>query len=263
PVSLRALDDLELPELCWLFVDRLLAFDHLEGRISAIGLGFADDADLARERAERAAAQPLPGVAPGSRFRRSGRRTAPAGASPCFDEGSYQKAIVRAKEHIEAGDVYQVCLTRRSELAFDGDPWRLYRELREINPAPFAAYLDLGDLTVLSSSPERFLSLSRDGRVESRPIKGTRPRGGDPPSDRAQERALRTSQKDRAENLMIVDLVRNDLGRVCETGSVQVPELMRIESYATVFQMVSTVRGRLRSDRDVFDLLRAAFPPGS
>jgi para-aminobenzoate synthetase component 1 len=105
--------------------------------------------------------------------------------------------------------------------------------------------------------------LSSDRRVESRPIKGTRPRGADPVSDRAEKQALRTSEKDRAENLMIVDLVRNDLGRVCETGSVQVPELMRIEPYATVFQMVSTVRGRLRSDRDVFDLVRATFPPGS
>jgi aminodeoxychorismate synthase component I len=173
------------------------------------------------------------------------------------------KATLRAKEHIEAGDVYQVCLTRRAELAFDGDPWLLYRGLREVNPAPFAAYLALDDVTVLSCSPERFLSLSSDRRVESRPIKGTRPRGSDPASDRAQERSLRTSQKDRAENLMIVDLVRNDLGRVCETGSVRVPELMKIESYATVFQMVSTVCGRLRSDCDAFDLLRSAFPPGS
>ncbi len=263
PVTLRALDDLALPELCWLFVDRLLVFDHLEGRVRAIGLGFADDADLAREKAERAAAHPVPPAAPGSPGRRGGPRAAASGTSPCFDEASYQKAIVRAKQRIEAGDVYQVCLTRRCEVAFDGDPWRLYRVLREINPAPFAAYLDLGDLRVLSSSPERFLSLSSDGWVESRPIKGTRPRSGDARSDRVQERVLRSSQKDRAENLMIVDLVRNDLGRVCETGSVQVPELMQIESYATVFQMVSTVRGRLRGDCDVFDLLRAAFPPGS
>jgi para-aminobenzoate synthetase component 1 len=260
PVTLRALDDLELPDLCWIFVDRLLAFDHLEGRICSIGLGFAADADLARERAKRAAARPLPSPAPRSP---PGRRAAPADGSACFDEASYLKAIVRAKEQIEAGDVYQVCLTRRSDLVFAGDPWRLYQRLRERNPAPFAAYFDLGDVTLLSCSPERFLSLSSDRWVESRPIKGTRPRGDDPVSDRAEQEALRISEKDRAENLMIVDLVRNDLGRVCETGSVHVPELMLIESYATVFQMVSTVRGRLRSDRDVFDLVRAAFPPGS
>jgi aminodeoxychorismate synthase component I len=259
-VTLRALDDLAIPDLCWLFVDRLLAFDHLEGRICSIGLGFAEDPDQARERAERAAARPLPRAAPRPERR---RRTVPAGASACFDEASYLKAILRAKEHIEAGDVYQVCLTRRSELAFAGDPWQLYQRLRELNPAPFAAYLVLGEVTLLSCSPERFLSLSSDRWVESRPIKGTRPRGCDPASDRVEQRTLRNSEKDRAENLMIVDLVRNDLGRVCETGSVHVPELMLIESYATVFQMVSTVRGRLRSDRNLFDLVRATFPPGS
>jgi len=259
-VRLRALDDLGLPDLCWLFVDRLLAFDHLEGRILSIGLGFAEDPDQARERAGRAAARPLPDPAPAFPLRGS---AVPGGASACLDEASYLKAILRTKEHIEAGDVYQVCLTRRCERAFTGDPWRLYQRLREINPAPFAAYLALDEVTVLSCSPERFLSLSSDGWVESRPIKGTRPRGDDPASDRALRWALEASEKDRAENLMIVDLVRNDLGRVCETGSVQVPELMAIEPYATVFQMVSTVRGRLRSDRDVFDLVRASFPPGS
>ena len=260
PVVLRSLDDLELPDLCWLFVDRLLAFDHLEGRTRSIGLGFAADAELAQERASLAAAQPLPAAAPRSSPRRP---VASRDGSACFDEASYLKAIVRAKERIEAGDVYQVCLTRRSDLVFAGDPWRLYQRLRECNPAPFAAYLALGDVTLLSCSPERFLSLSSDRQVESRPIKGTRPRGEGPVSDRAAQQALRSSEKDRAENLMIVDLVRNDLGRVCETGSVRVPELMEIESYATVFQMVSTVQGRLRIDRDVFDLVRATFPPGS
>jgi para-aminobenzoate synthetase component 1 len=274
-VTPRTQDDLALPDLCWLFVDRLLAFDHLEGRIRSIGLGFAADEDLARERADQAAARPLPPAPPGSTPR---RRAAPGGASACLDhagdckaipraeqldEASYCKAILRAKEHIEAGDVYQVCLTRRQDLAFAGDPWRLYQRLRERNPAPFAAYLALGDVTLQSCSPERFLSLSTDRWVESRPIKGTRPRGDDPASDRAEQQALRISEKDRAENLMIVDLVRNDLGRVCETGSVHVPELMLIEPYATVFQMVSTVRGRLRSDCDLFDLVRATFPPGS
>jgi len=260
PVKLRALDDLELPDLCWLFVDRLLAFDHLEGRIRSIGLGFAADADSARHRAASAAARPLPSAAARPPLF---RRAASSDGSACLDEASYRKAIVRAKERIVAGDVYQVCLTRRSDLVFSGDPWRLYRRLREENPAPFAAYLALEEVTLLSCSPERFLSLSSDRWVESRPIKGTRSRGADPASDRAEERALGASEKDRAENLMIVDLVRNDLGRVCETGSVQVPELMSIEPYATVFQMVSTVRGRLRSDRDVFDLVRASFPPGS
>lgn len=274
----RTQDDLALPDLCWLFVDRLLAFDHLEGRLRSIGLGFAADRDLARERAERAAARPLPRALPDSSVAPWARRNEPDVVDARLDEmdsreadlgtheldeASYCKAILRAKEYIEAGDVYQVCLTRRQDLGFAGDPWRLYRRLRERNPAPFAAYLALDEVTLLSCSPERFLSLSSDRWVESRPIKGTRPRGDDPVSDRAEQQALRISEKDRAENLMIVDLVRNDLGRVCETGSVHVPELMLIEPYATVFQMVSTVRGRLRSDCDLFDLVRATFPPGS
>jgi anthranilate/para-aminobenzoate synthase component I len=240
PVALRAMGDLALPDLCWLFVDRLLAYDHLEGRIRSIGLGFAAEAGMARERAKRAAARPLPSAAPGPP---PCRCAAPGGGSVSFDREGYLKAIARAKRHIEAGDVYQVCLTRRSGLAFAGDPWRLYRRLRECNPAPFAAYLALGDVTLLSCSPERFLSLSSDRWVESRPIKGTRPRGEDPVSDRAERQALRISEKDRAENLMIVDLVRNDLGRVCEIGSVQVPELMAIDLRDRL-PMVSTVRGR-------------------
>jgi anthranilate/para-aminobenzoate synthase component I len=141
--------------------------------------------------------------------------------------------------------------------------WRLYRALRQLSPAPFAAYLELPEVTIVSSSPERFMRLDRSGRVESRPIKGTRRRGASEEEDTLLAKELERSRKDRAENLMIVDLVRNDLGRVCQTGSVEVPELMAIEQYATVFQMVSTVRGTLRNDCDVADLLRATFPPGS
>jgi anthranilate/para-aminobenzoate synthase component I len=149
------------------------------------------------------------------------------------------------------------------ERDFRGDPWLLYRALRRINPAPFACYLELPGVVVVGSSPERFLRVGADRRVESRPIKGTRPRGRQAAEDAANRAALERSAKDRAENLMIVDLVRNDLGRVCETGSVAVPELMALEEYASVFQMVSTVTGRLREDCDALDLVRATFPPGS
>ena len=258
-------DDLGLPDLVMLFVDRVLAFDHVTGRTVAFALGFGSRASIARARAEEAlgeferrlrcapraaAAVPKEGI--------QGART-PA----FFDELTYGKAIETAKEAIAAGNVYQVCLTQRMERRFVGDGWEVYKTLRRINPAPFASYFELPEVSIVGSSPERFLKVDGERYVESRPIKGTRPRGRHPEEDEANRRALAASEKERAENLMIVDLVRNDLGRVCETGSVAVPELMTIEAYASVFQMVSTIAGRLRQDRDIVDLIRAAFPPGS
>jgi para-aminobenzoate synthetase component 1 len=263
PVRLDARDELGLPDATLLFVDRLLVWDHEQGRLFAAGLGFGEDAGAARSRAEAAAcaaAAWLEGA--------GGERSVPASAlapatSGGFDEGSYAKAVETVKEEIAAGNVYQANLTHRIARGFRGDPWRLYCALRRHNPAPFACYLELPDATLLSSSPERFLRVGRDGSVESRPIKGTRPRGRHAEEDRALRQALADSSKDRAENLMIVDLVRNDLGRVCETGSIEVPEVFAVEEYAAVFQLVSTVTGRLRAGRDAFDCVRAAFPPGS
>ena len=168
-----------------------------------------------------------------------------------------------AKHEIGEGETYEVCLT--TELHSDGavDPLAAYRALRARNPAPHAALLRLGDVSVLSSSPERFLRVGRDRVVESKPIKGTAPRAAHPAEDAYRAEALRADEKSRAENLMIVDLVRNDLGRVCALGSVEVPALMVIESYATVHQLVTTVRGRLRDDASAIDCIRAAFPGGS
>ena len=159
--------------------------------------------------------------------------------------------------------MFEVCLTHRLEADLPAPPWHLYEVLRAGNPAPFAAYIDAAGAQVVSASPERFLRLDRDRLAESRPIKGTRPRGADPAADARLRAELAASDKDRAENLMIVDLVRSDLGRVCETGSVRVPELLAVESYATVHQLVSTVQGRLREGLDAFDLVRACFPGGS
>ena len=139
----------------------------------------------------------------------------------------------------------------------------MYRELRHINPAPFASFLKFPEVEIVSSSPERFLKIDETGVAEARPIKGTRPRGGTPTEDERLRRELQNSPKDRAENVMIVDLVRNDFGRVCSYGSVQVRDFLTIEPYATVFQMVSTVQGRLAEERDRFDLLCACFPGGS
>jgi para-aminobenzoate synthetase component 1 len=268
-------DDMGLADLLLLFVDRLVAVDVEQQRGWAVGLGFASGEAEAARRAGRAAddvAESVAGCPAVSSVvaagcvdgPQRGSARVPSGLEACFDESSYAAAVGRIGLQIEAGNVYQANLTQRMEVPFEGrDPWSLYRVLRRLNPAPFGAYLELPEGAILSSSPERFLRLGPGGAVESRPIKGTRPRGATHATDRRLERELRASEKDRAENLMIVDLVRNDLGRVCETGSVAVPELRVIERYASVFQMVSTVTGRLRSDRDAIDLLRACFPPGS
>jgi len=260
---LCAPDDLGLPDALFLFVDAVLAFDHEESRAYAIGIGYGDTVRDAGRRAEVAAdriEELLRGAAPISHSRRRFAATKPA---PDPEPEAHAKAVDIVKQEIAAGNVYQACLTHRIERAFGGDAWQLYRALRRINPAPFACFLDLPEICSVGSSPERFLKATPDGAVESRPIKGTRPRGRDAEADRAYRRDLAESVKDRAENLMIVDLVRNDLGRICETGSVHVPDLMRVEPYASVFQMVSTVRGRLRPGCDVLDLVRATFPPGS
>jgi aminodeoxychorismate synthase component I len=257
----------ELPDCLLLFADRLLAYDHARGRCFAVGLGRGADAGAARRAAEenaRAARAWLASPRPAAPTR-AGRGAAKPARTPreLGDASSHAKAVAEILGEIAAGRVYQACLTHRLEREFRGDPFALYRALRRLNPAPFACYLELPEVAVVGSSPERFLRVAAGGEVESRPIKGTRPRGRHPAEDRRLRAELAGSAKDRAENLMIADLVRNDLGRVCAIGSVAVPELMAIEEYAGVFQMVSTVCGRLREGCDAVDLVRAAFPPGS
>ena len=179
-----------------------------------------------------------------------------------LSQAAYRERFDRIQAYIRAGDCYQVNLAQRFACPVTGDPWLAYRALRRCNPAPFSAYLNLPFACILSSSPERFLEL-RGGRVVTRPIKGTRRRDADPVRDAVLARELAASPKDRAENLMIVDLLRNDLGKVCIPGSVRVPELFEVEHYATVHHLVSTVTGRLAPDQDAVALLRAAFPGGS
>ena len=263
-LGLDAPDDLGLPDLELLFVDRLLAWDHRDGRLLAVGLGMAEDAARARERAREAAeavaCAVARGAAPSPERRPAFARRAPRAA---LDRAGFEAAARAILREIGAGNVYQACLTTRLEADYAGDPWDLYRELRRASPAPFAGYLELPELALVGSSPERFLRVEADGRVESRPIKGTRRRGRDPAEDARLRRELQASEKDRAENLMIVDLVRNDLGRACATGTIEVPELFAVEDYASVFQLVSSVTGRLAPGRDALDLVRASFPPGS
>lgn len=176
----------------------------------------------------------------------------------------YMRRVAIAKDHIRTGDTFEICLTAAQKTPLSSRlVWPLFDELRRSNPAPFAALLDLPEGAIVSSSPERFLSRSARGVVESRPIKGTRPRGTTPENDAQIARELASSEKDRAENAMIVDLVRNDFGRVCRFGTVDVPELFAVERYATVHQLVSTVRGELAPGIGAGELLRATFPPGS
>ncbi len=293
-VQFHGRDDLQLPDLALLFVDRSLVFDHETDSAWVYGLGFDEsleasgDAGLRDRRAALAADElvqrleaagvsrphedsarhdcaTLASEGPHSyRLRRHLLSTPqPRDLRTEVDEGHYEKSVAEILDQIAAGNVYQGNLTQRMDVAYAGDTWPLYRRLRALNPAPFAAYLSLPEVDILSSSPERFLRVDAGGTLESCPIKGTRPRGATPELDAELASALAASAKDGAENLMIVDLVRNDLGRVCEIGSIEVPQLMAIERYATVFQMVSRVTGRLAPDRDALDALRAAFPPGS
>jgi para-aminobenzoate synthetase len=251
-----------LPDAAMVFCDRLIAFDHHKQRVHLVALSDADGAAAAdawlaaTERELEAIARRPPPAAPPSpaaRLRFAAREGREA----------YLANIAACKHEIFEGEAYEICLT--TELHSDGavDPLAAYRALRAHNPAPHAALLRLGDVSVLSSSPERFLRVDRERIVESKPIKGTARRAAHPAEDAYRAVALRDDDKSRAENLMIVDLVRNDLGRVCALGSVEVPALMAVESYATMHQLVTTVRGRLRDDASAIDCIRAAFPGGS
>ncbi len=179
-----------------------------------------------------------------------------------FSREVYLDRVERTRKLIRQGEIYQANLSQRFSASFSGSAFDLYRRLREVNPAPYSAYLDFGDEIILSSSPERFLH-HRDGKVDTRPIKGTRPRGENQVEEDGFRRELEESEKDRAELLMIVDLERNDLGRVCHPGSIQVSDLFALETYASVIHQTATVSGDLASGRDVLDCVEAMFPGGS
>jgi aminodeoxychorismate synthase component I len=179
------------------------------------------------------------------------------------DSEAYLALIAKAQEHISVGDVYQLCLTNQIEITTNVDPLMTFLRLREQNPAPYASFFRVAKRSIVSASPEQFLHATAEGSISSKPIKGTRRRGANPEEDAQIAGELADNEKERAENLMIVDLMRNDLGRVCEVGSVEVPKLFEVETYATVHQLVSTVVGRLSPKASVFDAVEAAFPGGS
>jgi para-aminobenzoate synthetase len=270
------------PDAVMVFADRAVVFDHKTDITYLMALTDDRHEEAAQNWLRRTAAR-LEGLA----GRREGtasvvRPTAdhhldagwptagygePARPQPLItlrhDRQRYLALIDECLRGITAGESYEVCLTNMIETDLTADPWSCYQFLRRTSPVPFGALLSFGLLSVLSTSPERFLRVGREGMVESKPIKGTRPRGRTPAEDVALVAELASSEKDRSENLMIVDLVRNDLGRCSRVGSVRVSRLFDVETYATVHQLVSTVRGELRSDRSAVDCVRAGFPGGS
>jgi para-aminobenzoate synthetase component 1 len=269
--------DQHLPVLRLALHDWAIAWDRRDG-LAWLGVREVDgDAGRAADRLDEVLARldaflagRLPDPSPVPRHTPFVERPAPA----AFVSGMSREAWVAGVEGVRAairrGEIYQANLARRLEAPFDGDPWPLFRRLRTGDPALFAGYLDLGaspasgaPRALLSASPEPFLAVDAGGNVSTDPIKGTRPRGRTRDEDRALARELLASRKDQAENVMIVDVLRNDLGRVCEPGSVRVPRLLRLERTAAVQHLVTTVTGRLAPGRDAFDLLAAAFPGGS
>ncbi|MEU7717648.1 chorismate-binding protein [Streptomyces tibetensis] len=255
------------PDAAWLFADRVIAVDHEEGFTYAVCL--AEDTPQAAGEA----ADWLDGVLAGLSCVATQRPPlpgppAPAGpgtAEPWLvrDRATYLADIEACKQALRAGTSYGVCLTNAARLPAPPDALEFYRTLRRDNPAPYAAFLRFGELEVAGSSPERFLRIGRDGTAEARPVMGTVPRGEGPEEDARLRDALASDARTRAEHLMIVDLLRNDLGQVCRTGTVRVSRLMATETYATVHQLVSTVQGRLRPGTDAVDCVRACFPGGS
>jgi len=260
------------PDAALIFSDRLVVFDHEQQQTYLLCLHRPDEEPAAEAwlaaTEKKLRALPVGGTGDPRRtlpavVRRGSPVPLPNALNLARSRDQYLEDVATSIDHLLSGDSYEICLTNQVTAEIDVDPLDLYLRLRRANPAPFASYLRFGDLTVLSSSPERFLRVTRDGEAEARPIKGTSRRGSSPDEDAALAAALAADEKNRAENLMIVDLLRNDLGAVCEVGSVEVSEMMAVESYETVHQLVSSVRGRLRSGATAADAVRSCFPPGS
>ena len=254
----------ELPDAFLLLADRIVAIDHELGQTHVLALSDGKPAEAGAadrwidQTVVALARLPLLGEPP-----TSDHEQAALEFELSRGRDHYLANIATCKALLESGESYEICLTNTITLPAPRDTFGLYRVLRRVNPAPYSAYLRMAEGAVLSSSPERFLRVRRDRSVEAKPIKGTARRDADPALDaRARDRLAR-SPKERAEHLMIVDLLRNDLGRIAQIGSVHVPTLMDVESYETVHQLVSTIRGRLRADVDIVDCIRATFPGGS
>jgi anthranilate synthase component 1 len=262
-----------VPESLFMFVDTLLIFDHVTHKIKVLSHAHLDgDIELAYQRAINKIdnlvdrlSQPLP---PKERNSEISNIKYPVTHSPPqsfksnFSRGDFEKAVGRIKEYLTAGEAIQVVLSQRLSRHTDAEPFEIYRALRTINPSPYMFFLDLGDFHIIGASPEILVRVEK-GNVATRPLAGTRPRGKTPAEDAALEQELKTDEKERAEHIMLVDLGRNDIGRVSEPGSVEVSELMDVERYSHVMHLVTHVQGKMKKDMTMFDALRACFPAGT
>jgi anthranilate synthase component I len=260
----RANDDLHLPNCSLMFFDRLLAFDHLRHQIHIIAT-----ADVSRETPKRAYARALKEIAAiekrlaaGVRVTKTKPRTGKLKIRAGTSRTRFMRSVERAKEYIAAGDVFQVVLSQRIDFEPGVSPFNLYRALRTVNPSPYLYFLRMGDTHVLGSSPEMLVRVT-GSKLEYRPIAGTHPRGKDDAEDARLEEQMRTDEKERAEHVMLVDLGRNDLGRVSQYGSVKVRDLMFVERYSHVMHLVSALEGKLRPELDALDAFAACFPAGT
>lgn len=253
------------PDVQMIFADRLVALDHRDRCTYLLTLSEFGGSPSAAVAWLESTGSALAAMTPWEPVvaARPAFGPPPAEVRPRHDDDAYRGAVAECLDLITQGESYEICLTNEFTVPYTGDPADLYTALRRVSPAPYAAFLSFPGVAVLSASPERFLRITASGDVESKPIKGTRARGRTPDEDVAARDDLRSSEKDRAENIMIVDLVRNDLNRVCESGSVRVPVLFDVETHTHVHQLVSTVVGHLRAGATAVDCVRSAFPGGS
>jgi anthranilate synthase component I len=268
PKNLR--DEIGLYDAMLMFYRGIIAFDHLQHRLWIVRNVFTEDAGNLREKYEAAVKEikrtrrmleePVAAERPKKLAKK--KKRSPLRVKSNFRRGEYLGAVRRAKEYIRAGDIFQVVLSQRFSAKTQADPFEVYRELRVLNPSPYMFYLQMNDVFIVGSSPEMLVKVQgRD--VFYRPIAGTLPRGKDEAEDQLNEKKMLASEKERAEHIMLVDLGRNDLGRVCEYGTVKVEQLLTVERFSHVMHLVSSLRGRLREDVDCFDALMACFPAGT
>ncbi len=263
----RKPDDLKVPDSVFMLTDSLIIFDHVDHKIKVVVNAHVDDDAV---KAYDKAVEKIEFIV--RRFRESvgskrskvvlKKRPAPSNVRSNLTREEFETAVTKAKEYIRKGDIIQTVLSQRLEVPVHSEPFEIYRALRSINPSPYMYYFRFDGFSIVGSSPE-IMVRCEDGNVELRPIAGTRPRGSTPDEDDRLAKELLDDPKERAEHIMLVDLGRNDIGRVCEYNSVKVPELMVIEKYSHVMHIVSDVSGTLRKDKDVFDVMRASFPAGT